>query len=705
MKFLLYIILTLVSIEAMGQVKISGDVKDDKGEPISFATVYVEESFEGGSSDIEGNFQFDVKATGSHILVASAVGFETIKQPISIEGKPISVQLTLTSSSQVLNQVVVSAGSFGASDKVKGTMLKPLDIVTNASAQGDIFQAIQTLPGVSRVGNETGLFVRGGDAHETKTIIDGAIVQNPFFSETPNMASRGRFDPFMFKGASFATGGYSSEFGGALSSVLILDTQDIPDNTSSSVGLNMAGLTLSHQQVWDEKTTLMGDISYNNLGLLFNSVPQNVDWVKVPERGSANMAFRHKTKNGMFKSLVQHQRGRIGLNTPNLEEPVNPHSFANENSSTFWNSHYKGTLSKKLGIYAGLTLNQNTDEVTFNKQTLLEESRMLQAKTTFYYDLNDKVALKFGGESFIEEEARRAGIAQKLNDHYSAVYSESDFSLGKRWAFRVGFRAEHSTLLNKMNVAPRTSMAYKTGKNSQVSLAYGHFYQKPEKEFFIGGRQFGPRQFDTDQLDYELSTHLIGNYQWSLDGRSFRVELYDKGYQNLVKIEADGLLSNNGEGYSRGVDVFWKDDKSIRNLDYWVSYSYIDAERDYKNYPIAATPTFITDHTLNIVANYEIEHLGLSPGITYNFATGRRYINPNSEEFLSDKTKAYHNVSLNLSYLTEIFNNFAVLYGSLSNPFGFDQVFGYEYSRDGSRREEVRPTAGRSFFLGMFVNF
>lgn len=695
MKFLLYIILALASIEASAQIKISGEVKDESGEPIPFATVYVEETFEGGASDVEGHFGFETKAKGPQILVASAVGFQTIKQPITIEGKPVSLQLTLKGAEQVLEQVVVSAGSFGASDKAKGTMLKPLEIVTNASAQGDVFQAIQTLPGVSKVGNETGLFVRGGDAHETKTIIDGAIVQNPFFSETPNMASRGRFDPFMFKGASFTTGGYSAEFGGALSSVLILDTQDIPENTSSSVGLNMAGLTLSHQQVWDEKTTVMGDISYNNLSLLFASVPQNVDWVKEPERLSANMAFRHKTKNGMLKSLVQHQRGRIGLHTTNFEAPDNPHSFANENSTTFWNTHYKGTISKKLGIYAGLTLNQESDKITFDKQSFREEASMLQAKTTFYYDFNQKVALKFGGESFIEQDSRTAATTQKLDDQHSAIYSESDISLGKRWAFRLGFRSEYSSLLGKANIAPRTSMAYKTGKNSQVSLAYGHFYQKPEDEFL----------FRANQLDYELSTHLIGNYQWSLDGRSFRVELYDKRYDNLVKVEAEGLLTNEGNGFSRGVDVFWKDDKSIRNLDYWVSYSYIDAERDYKDYPIAATPGFITDHTLNIVANYEITHLGLSPGITYSFATGRRYLNPNSEEFLSDKTKAYHNVSMNLSYITEVFNSFTVFYASLSNPLGFDQVFGYEYSADGTQREKVRPSATRTFFLGMFVNF
>lgn len=282
-----------------------------------------------------------------------------------------------------------------------------------------------------------------------------------------------------------------------------------------------------------------------------------------------------------------------------------------------------------------------------------------------------------------------------MEDQYTAVFTESDISLGERWAFRLGARAEYSSLLNKMNFAPRTSMAYKTGKNSQISLAYGHFYQKPEEDFL----------FSNTKLEFEQSTHLIANYQWTTEERSFRIELYDKQYNRLVKETPAGLLSNEGEGFSRGIDLFWKDEKSIRNLDYWVSYSYIDAQREYKNYPTAATPSFVTDHTLNVVANYSIEQIGLRPGLTYSFASGRRYFNPNSESFLTNKTPAYHNVNVNLSYVTTLFNKFAVLYGSLSNPFGFEQVFGYKYSADGTQRAEVRPSASRTFFLGLFVNF
>lgn len=66
------------------------------------------------------------------------------------------------------------------------------------------------------------LFVRGGQAGETQVFIDGLRVFQPFNATANNIPTRGRFSPFLFKGITFSTGGYSAEYGQALSSVLLL---------------------------------------------------------------------------------------------------------------------------------------------------------------------------------------------------------------------------------------------------------------------------------------------------------------------------------------------------------------------------------------------------------------------------------------------------------------------------------------------------
>ena len=76
-----------------------------------------------------------------------------------------------------LKAVVISAGTFEASDQKRASALNPIDIVTTASANGDITSALKTLPGTQQVGESEGLFVRGGTASESKIFIDGTLVK------------------------------------------------------------------------------------------------------------------------------------------------------------------------------------------------------------------------------------------------------------------------------------------------------------------------------------------------------------------------------------------------------------------------------------------------------------------------------------------------------------------------------------------------
>ena len=108
-------------------------------------------------------------------------------------------------------------------------VLNSLDVVTTAGALGDVTGALQTLPGTSTNGESGRLFVHGGSADETGTYIDGILVHQPYTSSAPNMAVRGRFNPFMFSGTAFSTGGYSAEYGQAMSSVLVLNTNELQE--------------------------------------------------------------------------------------------------------------------------------------------------------------------------------------------------------------------------------------------------------------------------------------------------------------------------------------------------------------------------------------------------------------------------------------------------------------------------------------------
>jgi hypothetical protein len=59
---------------------------------------------------------------------------------------------------------------------------------------------------------------------------------------------------------------------------------------------------------------------------------------------------------------------------------------------------------------------------------------------------------------------------------------------------------------------------------------------------------------------------------------------------------------------------------------------------------------------------------------------------------------------MNASYLTSILKCFTIVHLSVSNIFGFDQVFGYHYiNQPGSNPIPIKPAATRFFVLAVFV--
>src|SRR5690606_8291811 len=202
-----------------------------------------------------------------------------------LEGNPIELDIQLKEEITELTAVMVTAGTFEASDRKRSSaVLDPIDIVTTASANGDITGALKTLPGAQQVGESEGLFVRGGTAAETKTFIDGTLVNNFFYTSVPNIAQFGRFSPFIFKGTVFSTGGYSALYGQALSSALILESIDLPEQTSANFGLSVLGASGGYQHLANNKNSSAGiSYSYTNLAPYLKFFKQRYENTRTPE--------------------------------------------------------------------------------------------------------------------------------------------------------------------------------------------------------------------------------------------------------------------------------------------------------------------------------------------------------------------------------------------------------------------------------------
>jgi hypothetical protein len=690
--FFLCLFLSTSFAIANAQVSISGTVKSTKGLPIANANILLKNTYDGASSDKDGKFEFTTSEKGSFYIQYSGLNWETDSIKVSLADQPLTLNLIVKPAANNLDVVTISAGSFVAGDSKKGAILSSLDIATTAGTRADIFAALQTLPGAQTSFSESGLFVRGGTAAETKTYFDGMLVKSPFNATVPDQASRGRLSAFAFKGTSFSAGGYSAQYGQALSSALILETTDLPEKTTTGISLLSVGGGLD-QNIRFKNSALTFGAYYYNLAPSFHIIKQNTDFTKAPEQLGGSLQYKMKTSaTGMFKFYAAYSNTNLALNANDLNNPAVPSFFSNSNDNWYVNTTYKSHLSDNWKLEAGLAYNKDADAGLMAIEDYSRQDHLLQGKVTLTHFFGQLSNFKFGAESFnTGRKETLTGSSRSYDDQISAAFAETDLFLTTNFVLRLGMRTEYSDYLKKYNAAPRTSLGYKTGKNAQVSFAYGKFYQNPEDEYLI-----------LKPLDYEEAVHYILKYEVNNSNRNFRIEGYYKDYRKLTK-DLNGNLNNSGNGYAKGFELFWRDKKSISNADYWITYSFLDTKRNFRDFPTSATPSFAAKHTASVVYKQFINSINSQIGATYTFASGRPYVNPNQPVFMSDKTKNFNNLSLTVSHLTHVFKQFTVLYLNANNIPGFKNVYGYKYSNDGQRRSAVLPSARRDLIVGLLI--
>jgi hypothetical protein len=729
----LSVCLMLVGGSVCAQTLISGFVKDGKGHPVPGASITVKNSFDGATSDSSGSFRFSSSDTGLQTIVISSVGYRSVEVTLQIAGKPIELDQQLKEEPNELKAVIISAGSFAAGDKTRGAVMSSLDIASTAGSNADITAALKTLPGAQQVGEQEGLFVRGGTGQETKQFIDGSLVNNPYYTSVPDIATRGRFSPFLFKGTVFSTGGYSALYGQALSSVVLLESIDLPEHSEVDATISPIVVGVGTQQVAKNNKFSWG-LSYNyvNVAIYYGLVSQKPDYFKLPAYHNADANFRIKTRNGgMIKYYTTFAYNQLGLRTPDIDSAYLKNAFKLANHNWYNNLSWRENLNNGWKMHLGASYSTNLDDILQQIQSpdgqphkfpdsvywmnsknfqLSNKQNFAQGKAVFEKRLSGLSAIRAGGEYWYSDNPLVYNdTLRHLRDHLTSLFAETDIYITNDLAAKLGGRYEYSSLLKQSDIVPRISLAYKTGRDAQISAAYGIFYQKPENQ----------QLFFSPDLKFTRSVQYVLNYQKMNRDRIFRVEAYYKIYQNLVKTVPLGYnyfeYNNGGSGYAEGIEFFWRDKKTFKNIDYWISYTYLNTKRDFMNYPEKITPDYAAAHTASLVMKRFVTEWKAGFNFTYTFATGRPYynfmINSKGQYYTADQgyTKDYQSLNFSCEYIPSLGKvkpkTFIVLFASMSNVLGYDPVFGYHYSYDGTVKQPVTPPASRFYFVGCFLSW
>ncbi|PKF75108.1 TonB-dependent receptor [Chryseobacterium sp. PMSZPI] len=728
---ILFLILLMAFVMGYSQIKISGKVSF-KNKGVGEVNVTLKDTYDGATTDAQGNFSFETTEKGNHILTFTHSKYEEVEKNIVIDNQEVIVNVQLKEQVSEIDAIVVSAGSIEASDKKRATaLLTPIDIYTTAGADGQITSALTYLPGVQKVGGTEGLFIRGGTGTESKIFMDGSLINNYFSNSIPGIAGRDQFNTSLFKGNIFSSGGYSSLYGQALSGALLLESVDLPDQSSYDVGISPIFLSGGFQKLSKDKSHSFGaTLGYSMLNLMQKVFNFNTNFIDAPQGLNSDFNFRIKTKSGGFlKYYGMYNSNKMGVKTESLE-PGYDFALVRLNGK---NTYHNLSFRQKLGKYhlnVGGSYSYNKSDLNFSTEThdtesdktrLLTDGNYINFKAVLERKINRISAVRGGFEFNNTDEKLKYGEVDKhYKDLISSAFVETDLGFSNALSAKLGLRAEHSSFLGKSNIAPRIAVAYRIAKDWTSSLAYGLFYQNPESKYINGPAN----------VDFQKAQHYIFQVQRASEGRTLRFEAFYKKYDQLIKTfnvtpgkeqnqQIQTALNNDGYGYAKGLEFFWRDNKkTFKNIDYWITYSFLNSKRDFLNYPVSLKPSFAAEHTLSAVVKRFIPEWKLGVNMSYTYAKGRPYYDiasgtdggKNINYIRNEgRLKDYNALNFSVNYLPNLGKKdakaFTVLVLSITNVLGAKNVYGYNFSVDGSRSSAIVPPVNTFVFVGAFISF
>ena len=115
--FLIFFTTTLFS-------QIKGVVSDVQNQPLPFVNVFIENTYKGTTTNDNGYYELNVGSLKSYTLVFQYLGYKTVKQNVTVDQLPYTLNIILEEENITLNEVVVNAEENPANKIIRQTIAK-----------------------------------------------------------------------------------------------------------------------------------------------------------------------------------------------------------------------------------------------------------------------------------------------------------------------------------------------------------------------------------------------------------------------------------------------------------------------------------------------------------------------------------------------------------------------------------------------------
>lgn len=179
-----FLISSFLSAQQNKGIVVSGQVTEDSGQSIPFATVSLEKTDFIIMSDENGKYNFKNVKAGNYILKVSAIGFTTSKKHIEVKGiNEIIFSVRLQSELNELENITVMGRTQTEKVNKQSYSVTAIDAKKLHNSTLDLSHALDRVSGVrvresGGVGSKSELSINGFSGNQIKLFIDGVPMDN-----------------------------------------------------------------------------------------------------------------------------------------------------------------------------------------------------------------------------------------------------------------------------------------------------------------------------------------------------------------------------------------------------------------------------------------------------------------------------------------------------------------------------------------------
>ncbi len=514
---ILIILISASNLQAQhSDANIFGDVKSD-GEHITFATIHIEGTTIGTATDITGHYMLIDLEPGTHVLVASSIGFTTLKKEVTIaEDEVLEVNFELESESMAIDEVVITGTKTFKRQTDAAVIVNVIDSkLLDQTMACNISEGLKFQPGLRvetdcQTCNYTQLRMNGLGGGYSQILING----RPVFSPLTGLYGMEQIPANMVERIEVVRGGGSALYGSSAIGGTVNVITKIPKESSYDVSMtsqlingqamdnifsgNLSMLTHKHNAGASVFVNRRMREAYDHNGDNFSELPQLAN-----NSFGANLFFRPRHNQKLELSLSSLSEYRYGGEM--VDEPAHMALQSEERTHNvlLGGLDYQINFNDDNSSFIAYLAGQKTDRkhytgiYPYDSADIAKHladppygftyNHTLQAGTQFNHRMKDFLGgvnvLTMGAEYVYDDVTDTIRAYNYLVNQTTGIFGaflQSDWEIRKGITLLAGLRADKHNLVDRVILSPRISLLYKLKTFTQFRLTWGTGFRAPQ---------------------------------------------------------------------------------------------------------------------------------------------------------------------------------------------------------------------------------